>query len=270
MFPRTASALSFGLALAAGLPLSAQETVVLRLDPPAGQVIHQRMESKMWMAEGAALPSDTTAPTMTMLMFSTQAVAAAEPGVRTITMVIDSSRMEMAGGMPLPGMSGDMFRGTTTVKRVNDDGDVLSTTTTPGPNLQPMMAGRMPDMSAEAGRHLFPKHPVRVGDSWTDTVTVPTGPGGMHAATNVVTTRLVSLERKDGALLATLSSTSAGGVPADSSGATSVNGESTTEMVVDVTHRRLVRMTNETRTRIESSRGTSTALGRLVTTTTEP
>jgi hypothetical protein len=265
---RTASVLSLGLALAAGLPLSAQEAVVLRLDPPVGQVIHQSMESKTWMAEGSTLPSDTAPPTMTMRMFSTQTVAAAEPGIRTITTVIDSSHVEMGGGMPMPGMSGDIFKSTTNVKRVNDDGDVLSSTVTPGPNLPPMMAGRMPDMG-EANRHTYPKRPLRVGDTWTDTVTVPAGPGGA-TATNVVTTRLVSLEQQEGALLATLSSTSSGGVPADSARATSVTGESTSETILDVTHRRLVRMTNETRTRVESPRGTATTLGRLVIVTTEP
>ncbi len=271
MFISTRSALLVGIAVAGAIPVSAQEAVLLRLDPPAGQLTHQRLEGKTWMLSGTAVPSDTSQPTMTTTMYSTQTVAAAEAGIRTITIVVDSSRTEMGGGMPSPMAGGDWFKGTTTIRRVNDDGDVLSSTTVPGPNLPPMMAGRTTDFGGTPGRGTFPKHPLRVGETWTDTVTQAAPQGEARPARTVVTTfKLERVELRDGSQVATVSVNGGVSVPADSARAASVSGDYTGEIVLDLTHRRMLRMLNETRMHVNSPTGPQTIYGRMIMSLVEP
>ena len=268
MSTRTRSALLLATAIAWGLPLSAQDAVTLRLDPPVGQVTHIRMEGRTWMLSGAA-PADTSHPTSTQLIFGTQTVTAAETGIRAISTVIDSSRMEVGGGMPSPLGATDLLKGTTSTRRVNADGDALSTTVVPGPNLPPMMSEQA-SVPQAGPQHGFPKRPLRVGETWTDTGTTAPRPGMSHAVTTVITYRLERIESRDGGPYATVSMRGGTGVPADSAHATSVSGDFSGEMLIDVTHRRMVRFTNENRTRVDAPGGPQTILGRMTITATEP
>ena len=267
MTTRAASALVFGIAASAVLSSCAREGVVLRLDPPEGQTVHQRMESRTWTAMGEAAPSDTATPTMTARIYSTQTVAMTEPGVRTITVTIDSSWLEVRAGTLMPAMGGDWMKGITTVRRVNNDGDVLSMATKAGPSTPPMMAGRMPGYGSSAGQYSFPKRALRVGDTWTASIAAPGQPGGAPPVASTLTAKLEKIETRNGAQLATISSKGSGG--ASASGAMSVSGSYTLEMVVDVTHRRLARMTSESRTRIGSPMGPMSSLTRVTMTSEE-
>ncbi|MGA2383892.1 MAG: hypothetical protein ABSD56_04880 [Bryobacteraceae bacterium] len=267
MSVRTRCGFLLAIAVAGALPAAAQETVLLRLDPPVGQVTRQRLESKMWMRSGTVMPSDTTAPNFSQVMFSTQTVAADEAGIRTITTVIDSSRLEMGPGAPQLGAGADLLKGTRTIQRVNADGDLLSSSTVPGPNAPPMMVGQMGGFGAPPGQQRYPKHPLRVGDTWTDTTT-QSGQG--RSATTVTTLRVEHIEQSAGSQLATISVKGGSSVPADSAHATSVTGELTGEMVVDVTHRRMVSLMNESRTRIDSPNGPQSSFMRMTITLIEP
>lgn len=267
MSVRARGGLLLAIAVAGALPAAAQESVLLRLDPPVGQVTRQRLESKMWMQSGTVMPSDTTAPNFTQVMFSTQTVAADSAGIRTITTVIDSSRIDMGPGAPqLPG-GADLLKGTRTIRRVNAEGDLLSSNTEPGPNVPPMMAGQMSGFGAPPGQQQYPKHPLRVGDTWTDTTT-QSGQG--RSATTVTTLLVEHIEQSAGSQLATISVKAGSSVPADSAHATSVTGELTGEMVVDVTHRRMVRLINEGRTRIDSPNGAQSSFMRMTIALIEP
>lgn len=251
-------------------PVSGQEAVLLRLDPQVGQVTRHRMESKTWMLPGSGVPTDTAAPTMVLVLYSTQTVAAAEAGVRTISTVIDSSRMELGGGAPPLGQGGDLFKGTTTIRRVNADGELVSSSTVPGPNLPPMMAGRMSAFGEAPGQSSFPKRPLKVGDTWTDSTTRAAGAGQGRAEASVFTLRLERIERRGGSQVAIISVSGSSGVPADSANRSSISGVVSGEMTVDVTHRRMVRLSNEHRTLIDSPSGPRTIFGRMMMTLIEP
>ncbi len=265
------SGLLLAIAVAGALPVAAQEAVVLRLDPPVGQVTRSRMESKVWMLISPAVAADTSAePTMKQVMYSTQTVAAADSGTRTITVVIDSSRMQMGGGLPPLGGGADWLRGMTMIKRVNADGDILSSTITPGPNAPPTIAPQLSSFGETVGQHGFPKRPLRVGETWTDSVTTAVRPGQTRTSTIVATLRLERIELRDGTQYATVSMKGSGGVQADSAHPTSISGDYEGEMVVDVAHRRLARLVMENRTRIESPTNPQTIYGRMTTTLIEP
>ena len=258
---RAASAWLLAIAASAVLPSCTRQAVVLRLDPPEGQVTHLTMQSRTWTVLGDKPISDTAPPTMNARIYSTQTVASTEAGVRTITVTVDSSWMEVRAGTMMPAMGGDWMKGVTTTRRVNNDGDVLSVATTPGPNSPPMMAGRMPDYGSSAGQYSFPKRPLHVGDTWTATMAAPGQPGGASPVSGTVTARLEKIETRAGVQLATISSKGTAGVSA--SNAMSVAGSYEFELVVDVTHRRLAHLTSEARTRISSPFGPMASLTRV-------
>jgi hypothetical protein len=250
------------------VPAAAQEAVVLRLDPPVGQVSRYRMEGTMWMVAGADVAIDTTRPTMIQVMYATETVADSGAGIRAITRLIDSSQMELRAG-PSPWPPGtDLFRGTVITRVVDADGGILSVGVVPGPNLPPVMAPRLGE--PEELRWL-PNRRVRVGDTWSDTITVSAGGAGTaRSSTVTVTYRLERLEARDGSRVAVLSVRGEGGVPADSTHPSGVEGGYSGEMAIEIARRRVVRMTNDHRTVVHSPAGVSTLAGRVVMTLLEP
>ncbi len=264
-------ALSF-FSLVAAIHVCGQEAVVLRLDPPVGQVSRYRLEGRMWMRAGSEFPGDSVAPSMTQWVFTTQTVVAAESGLRAIQSVYDSSRMDVAGGMP--GMPPDLLKGTTVTRAVDAEGHIVRTSVAPGPNLPPMMAEKMrtgPGGPDDVGGQSFPRRPLHVGDTWADTSTATAGgaPGG-PVATMISTFRLESITHEAGGVRAVVSVQGGGGVPSDSAHASSVSGGYTMEMVIDVTRRRIQRMTTEQRTRVDSPGGPQAIRGTVVITLLEP
>ena len=170
MLPNSRCVLPLALALALAPAARAQDAVMLRLDPPVGQVSRYRVKIQLWF-RGRMPQADTSLPTFVHITHITQTVGSVEGDVRVITAVIDSSRMDFpgAGGMGQLGqLAGDMLRGQTTTTRVDARGRVLSVEVAPSPNLPPMLAGPMGDATRGLGRRgevSLPTRRVRVGES---------------------------------------------------------------------------------------------------------
>jgi len=256
-------ALPLALALALAPAARAQDAVMLRLDPPVGQVSRYRMEIQSWV-RGRMLQTDTSLPTLVQIMHITQTVDSVEAEAYFITTVIDSSRMDapgMGGMGQLGRMAGDMLRGQTTTTRVDSRGRVLSVEVVPNPNLPPMLAGRVGGATRGLGRRgevSLPMRLVHVGESWTDSLNTELG-GGRGApgeAMGRVTYRLERIERRGASQLAVISlNGTIGMATAVQSEPTAVSGSITGEFVVDVRAKRLARMTTEVSAQVESQDG---------------
>jgi hypothetical protein len=157
---------------------------------------------------------DSTRPTMRMIQFATESVTVVSGDTVTVTLVTDSSRMEMPG-LPVPGSMLDSLdsRGLTITTRMDRRGRVISTETKGSPRLEERMASirrMLPgvDTSREASRGAFtllPDRLVRVGETWADTSSVPRALGG-PAASVVATYRLERIEIRGGHRVAVISS----------------------------------------------------------------
>lgn len=212
---------TMGLVCVAGaglnaIPARAQDAVVLRMTPPAGQVVHYRTDMQMWSAMMGGMPSmapqDSNTPAMVQTIFTTRTVTAVEGDVRVITTVIDSSTMDMPGMPPqMRGMMGgqqNMLRGMTSVQRVDSRGRTLSNETTQQPEaLQQLgrmgrggMMGGGGNMGGRGQSYALPEGPVRVGETWTvtDSTQLPGGPGRQATAPVQMTYRLERIERQGG------------------------------------------------------------------------
>jgi len=263
VLPNSRCVLPLALALALAPAARAQDAVMLRLDPPVGQVSRYRMEIQSWI-RGRMLQADTSLPTFVQIIHVTQTVGSVEGDVRVITTVIDSSRMDapgMGGMGQLGQMAGDMLRGQTTTTRVDARGRVLSVEVEPNPNLPPMLAGRMGGATRGLGRRgemSLPMRLVHVGESWTDSLNTELG-GGRGApgeAMARVTYRLERIEGRGASQLAVISvNGTIGMATAVQSEAIAVSGSTTGEFVVDVRARRLARMTTEVNAQVESPAG---------------
>ena len=145
MLPDSRCVLPLALALSLASAARAQDAVMLRLNPPVGQVSRYRMEIQSWV-RGRMLQADTSLPTLVQIIHVTRTVDSVEGHVRVITTVIDSSRMDapgMGGMGQLGQMAGDMLRGQAVTTRVDARGRVLSAKVALNPNLPPTLAGRM-------------------------------------------------------------------------------------------------------------------------------
>jgi len=263
VLPNSRCVLPLALALALAPAARAQDAVMLRLDPPVGQVSRYRMEIQSWI-RGRMLQADTSLPTFVQIIHVTQTVGSVEGDVRVITTVIDSSRMDapgMGGMGQLGQMAGDMLRGQTTTTRVDARGRVLSVEVAPNPNLPPMLAGRMGGATRGLGRRgemSLPMRLVHVGESWTDSLNTELG-GGRGApseAMTSVTYRLERIERQGASQLAVISwNGTMSSTPADQASGTTVSGSMSGEFVVDVSAGRLARMTTEANGQVESQAG---------------
>jgi len=210
-------------------PVSAQG-VLLRINPPQGQVTHHLMVVETYMKGGpmAQMAADTSLPFMRMHGWQSSTVTAASGEEHTVTQVIDSMRVE-SPGMPqmaaMIGQVGDMMKGLKTVTRMTSRGQVTSLNVTLPPAAQAlagaqggamgMGGGTGPTMSSFV---LLPERPVRVGGTWRDSMTVALDSAGVSggAAKFVATFTLKAMEGRvavialDGVL--TMSGTS---MPAD-------------------------------------------------------
>jgi hypothetical protein len=186
------TALALAATLTAATPLSAQ--VLLRMTPPTGQVTHYELTTETFVKGGqfAQIVSDTSAPFMRMTAWQTSTVSAASGEEFTTTQVVDSARAAFPA-MPqmesMMGQVGDMMKGTTTVTRMTTRGRVLSLDVKLSPGLEQLRAqaaaGGGMGMGGSEGRSnlssfwLLPPNPVRVGDTWRDSMSVAldsTGP----------------------------------------------------------------------------------------------
>jgi hypothetical protein len=264
---RPLSLIATGLIAAATCaPASAQESVLLRMDPPAGQATRYRIEMQVWMSM-SGMPGmremmqgqqvDTTQPMMVQTIFTTDSVRSVEGDVRAISTVIDSVQMDWPGMPMMRQMGGNMagmMRGMTTIRRMDSRGRVISTEITSMGGM-----GNMPGMG-RGGRYgmggsrslALPEGPVRVGDTWTsvDTTQVPAGPGGQTNATARMTYRLERLERQGRARVAVISVR--GELEAASGEQMATGGSMSGEVRVDLGARRMVGMTMEMSVRVQN------------------
>jgi hypothetical protein len=222
MKPYLAAALLLG---ATGL--SAQETVTLRMAPPAGQVNRYRTVIETFVSPAPRPGVDTAQPMLRNTMYQTRTVQAAMGENRTIVEVIDSMQSEspamaaMGSGGPGGGMGGgpgggrgmggqmaEMMRGLTTTMQMDSRGRVVSFEVSGG-NFPPQFADRMRSAQRPNSGFSLPAGPVRVGESWTDTSTMTVGGGrgpGQPAAQRT-TFRLERIENRAGARVAVISVT---------------------------------------------------------------
>jgi hypothetical protein len=249
--------------LAAGTA-GAQQAVLLRYAPPVGQVTHYRAVSQTWMQVPGMGSADTTQPAMTQTMYSTRTVTAMDGAARVVTSVVDSSKLEMGGGMA---PSGDMYRGMTTTQHVDNVGHVLSFELTPPPGTNPMIADAMRRRGGQR-QFVLPERRVAPGATWTwsDTVAM-SGAGGASGGHTILdlTYRLDKIERHGGARLATISAT--GQMHSDNAAAAgAMSGTVSEDLVFDLDAGRVTHETRTIRATVNSPQAGSIPM-RSVTTT---
>lgn len=258
---------------------TAQDAIVLRMDPPAGQVVHYRTDMQMFMPIGMpGMPApDSTTPTMVQTMYTTKTVTSVEGDVRVITTVVDSNTMDMPGIAAQMGgvMPQNVLQGMTTVQRWDSRGRLLSSEVTQAPPMmqQLMGGGRMGGRGGMMGgmggggagargqSYFLPESPVRVGDTWTltDSTQVPGGPGsGQMSAPVQITYRLERIDQQGGSRVAVISMNGTLGGPG--------RGTMSGEFAVDLDAKRMIRMNTEIVAQSQTQRGPLPVRTRLTTT----
>ena len=237
------------------VPGSAQQGVLLRFTPPVGQVTHYRNVNQTWMQIPGMSSGDTSVPTMTQTMYTTKTVTAASGSSRVVSTTVDSSARQMPG---MEGMmpSGDMFRGMVTIQRIDPLGRVDSVSVTPPPGADPMVAEAL-QRGASSNRSSLPlpERALGVGDSWTDSLSLPLSAGMGGALTTFhLTYRLDRIERVGGARVAVISMTGAvGTVGAGAAGA--ATGTMSGQFRFDLDASRLISVTNDMTGEIQGPSG---------------
>ncbi len=215
---RLSVALAFVAMIPSAAPTAAQQTVLLRFSPPVGQVTRYRNVAQTWMQIPGLNVGDTSQPAMSQTMYWTRTITDEHSNTWTANTVIDSSSFG-------PMSRGDMFRGTVIRQTYDATGRLDSSSVTPPPGADSLMVrgirlsghvlGSLPSNLS------MPSRPLRVGDSWTDTVSVPlTTPRGNMTLKGQVIVMLEHLERVGGDRVAVISS--AGDFATDTSGVAAV------------------------------------------------
>lgn len=192
---RAADATEVRLGAVTGAATIARDPVLLRMDAPAGRVVQYHTQTKSW------LPGfDSALPSMVTTDVATESITAVDGDTRTLSTVVVSSHVDMPG-TPQVGAEKDTLKGMTTVRRMDSRGRVLSSE----------MTRKGQGMDGPAAPHAastftLPEGPVRVGDTWTATETMPMGPGtGGKTATVKVTYRLERIGLKGDVPVAVIS-----------------------------------------------------------------
>lgn len=187
--------------------LTAQEPVLLRLRPPAGQVSRYRTAMRVYAPLPGQPPGDTvpSAITCTDMTQSVDSLVGDTLFVRTITDTTRTRTRGLAAGDP----GWDALRGMVTVFTMDTRGRVLDSRVVSGAlpvaaggGLSGVMAGLRSDLPS------FPAQSVRVGESWPDSVPIKAPvAGAMLTGLMQATSRLDGLDSSGIALIST-----AGGV----------------------------------------------------------
>lgn len=196
---RRSTSAAFLAVAAIAAPCAAQQEVLLRFAPPVGQVTRYRYLTQVWMQIPGVSSGDSSQPAMTQTMYATRTVTAKRDSTWAVTTVIDSS----SGG------TGDPFRGAIIKQMIGVHGTVDSTAVTPPPGADPMIAQVMQRSGGAANSTLsLPEGPVRVGQSWNESRSIPVpGMPGNTPASVQMTYRLERVDRDRGARVAVISST---------------------------------------------------------------
>lgn len=200
--------ISFLALLSAGVA-SAQETVLLRLAPPAGQLSHYKTDISVWMISGL-IPTevDPQTPTVRQEIHTTSLVTEVVGDVRHITVTIDSTSFDASG---IPGAAGAMpdMSGIVQHMQVDSRGQVLESAVVDStvPAALRGMMGQVEQITTSASTSLdLPQEPIVPGYTWEIEDESPTeSPAGRIITRS---TRRFSLERvevRDGVRHAILS-----------------------------------------------------------------
>ncbi|HWO90315.1 MAG TPA: DUF6263 family protein [Gemmatimonadales bacterium] len=177
------------LAVTALVPgsLAAQQRHLLRLRPPQGQVTRYRVQMEMWMSgEAMAAVMDTSQPMVRMDVALTRTITAVVADTITSQEAFDSVAMDFPAMPQMAAMSGqvsEMMRGMVSEERTTTRGRVLSQRiVSMSPAMQQMggMGGQMGGTGNNEMAILFPERPVGVGETWTDSATIPTDAGELR------------------------------------------------------------------------------------------
>jgi hypothetical protein len=159
----------------------AQQTVLLRLAPPAGQVSRYRIEAETTV-EAAGMGQFSA----TQLMVMSQTVVSVDGDERKVDMVLDSVVLDGPAAQAM-GEAAEALDGLRTRLRMDTRGRVLeSSLVAPedNPVIERMSAVLERAMPAAV---LLPEAPVEPGASWSDTntVTFPAAMGSMVVTRNL-------------------------------------------------------------------------------------
>lgn len=220
------------VAVAFVAPLTAQ-SVLLRLNPPVGQV--SRYETTMEInMDMPGMP--TGGPFMTAVMQTTQTVIGVEGDVIELTILTDSSRIETPA-MPMMASQMPVQTGQTQTMKI----------TTRGRTVSMDVAGASPevqDLLRQLGGLNFelPENEVSPGDTWVAemSVDVPGMPGGGAISMDMILTyTLVSVTSSGGAQIATVSYEGPIAISGDAGIGMQGNGTSSGTFVFDLTAGRI-------------------------------
>ena len=186
------AALRFGVAVHGivafvALPrtLWAQDAILLRLSPRAGDTIHtwltQQLEVSAATPGGLASPSRSV--TTTMAIFSRTIVRSVQAASTTVLTIVDSARVSStdARAAAQSAATQKALRGQQLVMQLGADGMVEQANDSRGISMPRNAAQAMAAMPA-----VFPRTPVKVGDQWTREMALPSsgplgGGGAGHA-----------------------------------------------------------------------------------------
>ncbi len=179
----------------------AQETFLLRMAPPAGQVSKYQTEVNIWMVSGI-LPSeiDLTTPTIRHELHTTLEVRAVVDEIRHVTLTIDSSRTESPA---MPGVAGALpnLSGIVQVMKIDTRGQVLESEMIDStiPSAVRGFLDQMDRLSGAATSLNLPENPVAVGDTWEVRDEIPIeSPVGRVVTTTTRQYKLDAIEVRDG------------------------------------------------------------------------
>ncbi len=256
------------------------QEVLLRVGGQPGQSMkyQSQMETFMGGPMAAMAGGDTTQPFMRRTAFLTRAVTAVSGDTITMTETTDSAHIETPANPQMAMMMQQMAgSGQVVTTKMNDRGIVYSTDMQMaggqggmgGMNMGGgggMGSGRGPGgpggrggmMGGGMGRNQramfsLPKNPVRVGDTWTDTLVVPAPSPDEPTSTMVATYNLKRVDQQGGdrvavvAMTGTISTSGGQGGPQQMN----MNGE----YQLDVTARRLAGMTMQLSGTVQTQRG---------------
>jgi len=246
------------LAQASGLrPVAAQDAILLRLNPAAGQVIRMRADMDAWLRTPLFAGADTTQPTAQVTSFITRIITSPDAQQIELTDHTDSSTFDfpaMRGMMPAAG-SGDLLRGMRTMSRLDPRARSVATMVVEAPNLptgMPALIRGVQGLTVAIARLTtvsLPEQPVRPGDTWTDSLTfdlanVPglTGVGVVGAGTGQATMRFERIEHRFGARIAVITAVATANAGAgDAAQAATLNISATSTVDLDLDAGRFVR-----------------------------
>ena len=217
---RTLTLLLLGCAASAA---AAQEPLLLRINPAAGQIMHYRTDVDAWLNTPLLPQGDPALPTFRIALFTNRTATHPDSGMIIFTDVTDSSRFEMPrirDVQPQLAASGDYMRGMRTETLVDQRGRSVSTRVLTAPAMPqdlPVLIRGMQSL-ALTGQRLstfnFPDRAISPGDTWTDSVRYDLG-GDQSIAPALVTGggaglanfRFERLEQRGAVQVAVLSAT---------------------------------------------------------------